>query len=49
MAPVPNLDLMKKGLRPLRKLSLPDVFLVCSKLRPDEEGIETSSHPLTGP
>ena len=43
MGLVPNLDLMKKGLRLRIKRSSLGKFLdyIGSKLRPDEEGIET--------
>ncbi len=39
---VPNLDLMKKGLRPYCSEQLIDsLYVLRSKPRPDEEGIET--------
>ena len=45
---VPNLDLMKKGLRHKRNsFAKHDVNVLRSKPRPDEEGIETQSFSVS--
>ena len=45
---VPNLDLMKKGLRRTNSAKRWEERLNCSKPRPDEEGIETRYLPVSG-